>query len=71
MASELESPDFDHKKLDGMINKFQDEMIYCFFQTETKVNIYRFFGKFLQLFQIRRVAAVHVNTAIGLQRYIE
>ena len=41
---------------------------YCFFQTETKVNIYRFFGKFLQLFQIRRVAAVYVNTAIG-QRF--
>ncbi len=37
MASELESPDFDHKKLDGMINKFQDEM-KGFIDSQTKLD---------------------------------
>lgn len=37
MASELESPDFDHKKLDGMINKFQDEM-KGFIDAQTKLD---------------------------------
>lgn len=37
MADELESPDFDHKRLDVMINKFQDEM-KGFIDAQTKLD---------------------------------